>query len=139
MVCEWGMSEKMGPLTYGTKEEQVFLGKDFSQNKNFSDQTAKLIDQEVKSLVMGGYEKACEIITEHRDSLEKMAIALLDMETLNASDIKNIIDGKTPPGDGQGSKNNLKNEASTPEKNTNKANDDSGEIMGGGLPDPHPA
>ena len=57
MVCEWGMSEKMGPLTYGSKEEQVFFrqGFFFSQ-KNFSDQTAKLIDQEVKTLVMGGYD-----------------------------------------------------------------------------------
>jgi hypothetical protein len=61
------------------------------------------------------------------------------METLNASDIKNIIDGKTPPVSGQDSKTDLKNEASTPEKNKSKANDDSGEIMGGGLPDPHPA
>ena len=139
MVCEWGMSDKMGPLTYGSKEEQVFLGKDFSQQKNFSDQTAKLIDQEVKALVMGGYKKACEIITEHRDSLEKMALALLDRETLDGSEIKDIIDGKIPPADGQETKTKPEGVVSGPKKTQSKADDDSGEIMGGGLPDPHPA
>ena len=140
MVCEWGMSEKMGPLTYGTKEEQVFLGKDFSQQKNFSDQTAKLIDQEVKALVMSGYEKACEIITEHRDSLEKMALALLDRETLNASEIKEIINGMIPPVGGDETK--VESEGVAPpsaQPTQKKSNDDSGGIMGGGLPDPHPA
>ena len=139
MVCEWGMSEKMGPLTYGTKEEQVFLGKDFSQQKNFSDQTAKLIDQEVKALVMGGYEKACEIITEHRDSLEKMALALLDRETLGASEIKEIINGKIPPVSGD--ETNVESEEVAPSAKTTqkKSNGDSGGIIGGGLPDPHPA
>ena len=94
MVCEWGMSEKMGPLTYGTKEEQVFLGKDFSSQKNFSDQTAKLIDQEVKTLVMGGYTRATELLTQNRDKLEEMAQALLEHETLNAKEIQNILNGK---------------------------------------------
>ena len=140
MVCEWGMSEKMGPLTYGAKEEQVFLGRDFSQQKNFSDQTAKLIDQEVKALVMSGYEKAREIITEHRDSLEKMALALLDRETLNASEVKEIIEGKVPPVGGDETKVEPEGVApSSAETTQEKSNDDSGGIMGGGLPDPHPA
>ena len=140
MVCEWGMSEKMGPLTYGAKEEQVFLGRDFSQQKNFSDQTAKLIDQEVKALVMSGYEKAREIINEHRDSLEKMALALLDRETLNASEIKEIIAGKVPPVGGDETKVGAEGVAPSSAKTTQeKSNDDSGGIMGGGLPDPHPA
>jgi len=140
MVCEWGMSEKMGPLTYGSKEEQVFLGRDFSQQKNFSDQTAKLIDQEVKALVMSGYEKAREIITEHRDSLEKMALALLDRETLNASEVKEIIEGKVPPIGGDETKVEPEGVAPSSAKTTQKkSNDDSGGIMGGGLPDPHPA
>jgi cell division protease FtsH len=140
MVCEWGMSEKMGPLTYGAKEEQVFLGRDFSQQKNFSDQTAKLIDQEVKALVMSGYEKAREIITEHRDSLEKMALALLDRETLNASEVKEIIEGKVPPVGGDETKVEPEGVApSSAETTQEKSNDDSEGIMGGGLPDPHPA
>ncbi len=140
MVCEWGMSEKMGPLTYGSKEEPVFLGRDTGNNKNFSDETAKLIDQEVKALVMGGYKTAHKIITDHRDSLEKMALALLDRETLNLTEINEIIDGKSPP-------NGKSEKTSTPDsisaKNDNfkaKLSDDSDGIMGGGeLPDPHPA
>lgn len=139
MVCEWGMSEKMGPLTYGAKEEQVFLGRDFSQQKNFSDQTAKLIDQEVKALVMSGYEKAREIITEHRDSLEKMALALLDRETLNASEVKEIIEGKISSVGGDETKVEPEGVASNAKTTQKKSNDDSGGIMGGGLPDPHPA
>jgi cell division protease FtsH len=137
MVCEWGMSEKMGPLTYGSKEEQVFLGRDISNQKNFSDETAKLIDQEVKSLVMGGYKKAHEIITTHRDSLEKMALALLDRETLNAKEIKEIIDGKGPPSGEQ----EIKQESSNSSKKKSQSNidEDSGDVMGGTLPDPHPA
>ncbi|MDE0848370.1 MAG: ATP-dependent zinc metalloprotease FtsH, partial [Nitrospinaceae bacterium] len=86
MVCEWGMSEKMGPLSYGSKEEQVFLGRDFSNQKNFSDQTAKLIDQEVKTLVMGGYNRATELLKKNRDTLENLAQALLERETLTGDE-----------------------------------------------------
>ena len=140
MVCEWGMSEKMGPLTYGSKEEPVFLGRDTGNNKNFSDETAKLIDQEVKALVMGGYKTAHKIITDHRDSLEKMALALLDRETLNLTEINEIIDGKSPP---NGKSENTPTPDGISAKNDNskaKLSDDSDGIMGGGeLPDPHPA
>ena len=140
MVCEWGMSEKMGPLTYGSKEEQVFLGRDMGNQKNFSDETAKLIDQEVKSLVMGGYETAHKIITDHRDSLEKMALALLDRETLNLAEINEIIDGKAAP-DGKSGNNPIPDSVPTKSDNSKaKLSDDSDGIMGGGgLPDPHPA
>jgi cell division protease FtsH len=140
MVCEWGMSEKMGPLTYGSKEEQIFLGRDMSNQKNFSDETAKLIDQEVKSLVMGGYKTAHKILTDHRNSLEKIALALLDRETLNLTEINEIIDDKSPPNDESG---HIPIPDSVPIKNDNskaKSSDDSDGIMGGGqLPDPHPA
>jgi cell division protease FtsH len=140
MVCEWGMSEKMGPLTYGSKEEPIFLGRDIGNNKNFSDETAKLIDQEVKALVMGGYKTAHKIITDHRDSLEKMALALLDRETLNLAEINEIIEGKSPPNDESG---DSPIPDSVPIKNDNskaKSSDGSDGIMGGEqLPDPHPA
>ena len=138
MVCEWGMSEKMGPLTYGSKEQQVFLGMDTKQ-KHFSEETANSIDQEVRALVMGGYEKAREILTDNRDSLEKMAIALLDRETLTGLEIKEIIEGKVPPEDGI--KTKVETEATVPSVKISqkKPNDDSGDIMGGGLPDPQPA
>ena len=140
MVCEWGMSEKMGPLTYGTKEEQPFLGKDFSSQANFSDQTAKLIDQEVKSLVMGGYEKATELLKTNLDKLETMAQALLEHETLNAKEVKNIIEGKSIFDDeDSGTPQNLKpDEESHIEKKKPKADSKDG-LLGGGMPDPAPA
>ena len=138
MVCEWGMSEKMGPLTYGSKEQQVFLGMDTKQ-KHFSEETANSIDQEVRALVMGGYEKAREILTDHRDSLEKMAIALLDRETLTRLEIKEIIEGKIPPEDGIKTKVETEGTVPSVKISQKKPNDDSGDIMGGGLPDPQPA
>ena len=141
MVCEWGMSEKMGPLTYGTKEEQVFLGKDFSQQKNFSDQTAKLIDQEVKALVMGGYNKASEILVEFRDDLERLAQALLDRETLNADEIDALIAGKESSSGKEDKEDGLPAENIVADKKKPKSGsaDDSEDLIGGGLPDPHPA
>ena len=141
MVCEWGMSEKMGPLTYGTKEEQVFLGKDFSQQKNFSDQTAKLIDQEVKALVMGGYNKAQEILVESRDALERLALALLDRETLNADEIEALIAGKESSSGKEDKEDGLPAENIVADKKKPKSGsaDDSEDLIGGGLPDPHPA
>ncbi|MBC8282605.1 MAG: ATP-dependent metallopeptidase FtsH/Yme1/Tma family protein [Nitrospinae bacterium] len=139
MVCEWGMSEKMGPLTYGTKEEQVFLGKDFSSQKNFSDQTAKLIDQEVKTLVMGGYDKATELLTTNLDYLEQMAQALLEHETLNAQDIKDILDGKSASdNEDSGMPQNLKPDELPVEKKKPKSGPEEG-LLGGGMPDPAPA
>ena len=141
MVCEWGMSEKMGPLTYGTKEEQVFLGKDFSQQKNFSDQTAKLIDQEVKALVMGGYNKANEILVEFRDALERLAQALLDRETLNADEIEALIAGKESSSGKEDKEDGLPAENIMADKKKPKSGsaDNSEDLISGGLPDPHPA
>jgi len=141
MVCEWGMSEKMGPLTYGTNEEQPFLGKGSSSQANFSDQTAKLIDQEVKSLVMGGYEKATELLKTNLDKLETMAQALLEHETLNAQHVKNIIDGKNIFDDeDSGTPQNLKSDEESSVEETKKPKADSEDgLLGGGMPDPAPA
>lgn len=139
MVCEWGMSEKMGPLTYGQKEEQVFLGKDFSTQKNFSDQTAKLIDQEVKTLVMGGYDRATELLKQNRDVLENMAQALLERETLNAEEVKNIMDGKNiDPDPSDGESEEIKSEIPA-EKLKSKKDSDDGLLGGSNMPDPTPA
>ena len=140
MVCEWGMSEKMGPLTYGSKEEQVFLGKDFSSQKNFSDQTAKLIDQEVKTLVMGGYDRATELLQKNRDILENLSQALLERETLNAVEVKNIIDGKNDiDSDSSGGEPQEKKPDTSTEKLQSKTDSNEGLLGGGGMPDPTPA
>ena len=139
MVCEWGMSDKMGPLTYGAKEEQVFLGKDMSSQKNFSDQTAKLIDQEVKTLVMDGYTRATDLLKNNRDVLEKMAQALLERETLDGQDIKDIIAGKDISDDeDSGTTQGIKPDKLPVDKNKLESEAEEG-LMGGGMPDPTPA
>jgi cell division protease FtsH len=140
MVCEWGMSEKMGPLTYGSKEEQVFLGRGMSSDKNFSDETAKLIDQEVKMLVMGGYNRATELLQNNRSILENLAQALLEKETLNAIEVNNIVDGKSyiNPDESGGKSEEIKPEVPV-EKLKTKTDPEEGLLGGGGMPDPTPA
>ena len=140
MVCEWGMSEKMGPLSYGSKEEQVFLGRDFSNQKNFSDQTAKLIDQEVKTLVMGGYNRATELLKKNRDILENLAQALLERETLTGDEVKNIIDGKNDfDSDSSGGEPQKIQPEVSADKLKTKTDSEEGLLGDSGMPDPTPA
>jgi cell division protease FtsH len=96
MVCEWGMSS-LGPLTFGKKEEQIFLGREISQHRDFSEETAREIDSEVRRLVNGGYEKAKNIILEHREALIRIAQALLEREVLDSNELKMILEGKQLP------------------------------------------
>jgi cell division protease FtsH len=139
MVCEWGMSDKMGPLTYGAKEEQVFLGGGMNKQNNLSDETAKLIDQEVKALVMDGHTRATDLLTKNRDVLEKMAQALLERETLDGQDIKDIIAGKDISDDeDSGSSQKIKPEKLPVDKKKSESDTEEG-LMGGGMPDPTPA
>ena len=91
MVCEWGMSEKLGPLTFGKKEEEVFLGREFGSRRDFSDQIALEIDQEVKRLVTENYDRAKRLLTENMASLKGLAEALLEKEVLDAPEIDQII------------------------------------------------
>ena len=93
MVCEWGMSEKMGPLTFGRPEEQVFLGRDIARHQDYSEDTAVQIDQEVRRIVSENYERAKAILTKNRKTLDKVADALLEREVLDAEDVKMIIGG----------------------------------------------
>ena len=93
MVCEWGMSE-LGPLTFGKKEEQIFLGREIAQHRDYSEDTAIKIDQEVRKLVNSGYNTAKQILAENRDTLEKMARALIEREVLDANEIKLLVEGK---------------------------------------------
>jgi cell division protease FtsH len=96
MVCEWGMST-LGPLTFGKKEEQIFLGRELAQHRDFSEETAKEIDSEVRRLVNTGYDRAKKIILDNRDTLERIAMALLDREVLDAVELKLIMEGKQLP------------------------------------------
>src|SRR5205823_4876629 len=86
-----------GPLTFGKKEEQIFLGREIAQHRDFSEETAIRIDQEVKRIVEEGYTKAQTILTENRDSLVKIAEALLDREVLDAVEVKMLLQGLTLP------------------------------------------
>ena len=95
MVCEWGMSEAMGPLSYGKKEEQIFLGREFATHKDYSEETAQKIDKEVARIVMTSYESAKKILSDRMDILNRIATELLEKEVLNAAELDEII-GITP-------------------------------------------
>jgi cell division protease FtsH len=94
MVCEWGMSDEMGPLTFGKKEEQIFLGREIAQHQDYSEDTAIQIDQEVKKIVLQGYEIAKEILEANREALVRLAEALLEYESLDFKDIEAVIKGQ---------------------------------------------
>jgi cell division protease FtsH len=94
MVCEWGMSEALGPLTYGKKEEQIFLGKEFNRHQDYSEATALKIDAEIKRIVSEQYERANGVLTEKREFLVRIAEALLEHEVLDAEQLKQILEGK---------------------------------------------
>ncbi len=94
MVTEWGMSPAMGPLTFGKKEEQIFLGREIAQHRDYSEATAIRIDQEVKRIVEEGYARAWKILEDNRESLIRLAEALLEYETLDSWEIEAIIKGQ---------------------------------------------
>jgi cell division protease FtsH len=96
MVCEFGMSE-LGPMTFGKKEEQIFLGREIAQHRDFSDDTAKQIDAEVRKFVDSAYKAAYNILETNQEIMHRMAAALLERETLDAAEIKLIIEGKELP------------------------------------------
>jgi cell division protease FtsH len=91
MVCEWGMSDQMGPLSYGKKEEQIFLGREFATHKDYSEETAQKIDKEVARIVMTSYESAKKILSDRIDILNRIASELLEKEVLNAPELDAII------------------------------------------------
>jgi cell division protease FtsH len=99
MVCEWGMSDKLGPLTFGKKEEHIFLGKEMAQRRDFSEQTAIEIDTEIKRIVKENYNRAKKLVSEKMEALHKLASALLEKEALEGPEIDRLIYGeKLPPG-----------------------------------------
>jgi cell division protease FtsH len=92
MVCAWGMSEKLGMVEYGEQEGQVFLARDLARNRNYSEATAQIIDEEVKRFIDEAYDKAKDIIVTHKDKLDAIAHALLEFETLDGTHIKEIME-----------------------------------------------
>ncbi len=97
MVCEWGMSDALGPLSFGQKEEQIFLGKEFARHRDYSEQTALTVDQEIRRIVSENYEHARKVLQDNKDSLERIAEALLERETLDGPEIDALMQGRELP------------------------------------------
>lgn len=100
MVCEWGMSDKLGMVEYGEGSGPVFVARDMNKGRNYSEETARVIDAEIKKFIDNSFDEATRILTENRDTVEKIALALLEYETLDAKHLQDIIDFgemKNPP------------------------------------------
>jgi cell division protease FtsH len=91
MVTEWGMSEKLGPLRYSGDQEEVFLGHSVAQSKTMSDETASLVDAEIRTIVESAYTRATKLLTDHLDQLHTLAKALLEYEMLSGDEIKGLL------------------------------------------------
>jgi len=116
MVCQWGMSD-LGPLTFGERDDLIFLGRDLAVNKNFSERTSERIDDEVKKIILRNYQRTQEIIEGNRDKLVRIAALLLEKEVLSSEEINKVVDGKPKPEAGVSGKS----EAPAPAAVDNKA------------------
>jgi cell division protease FtsH len=97
MVTKWGLSDEMGPVAYGEQEDEVFLGRSVTQHKNVSDETARKIDEVVRSILDKAYARTKEILTENLDKLHSMSKLLLEYETIDVPQIDAIMEGREPP------------------------------------------
>jgi cell division protease FtsH len=93
LICDYGMTDELGPISYGEKDESIFLGRDFNRRRDYSEKTAESIDALMRKMVEEQYIRAKEIIKEHRDELDRLAKALLEFEMLDREDINNVIKG----------------------------------------------
>jgi len=96
MVTKWGLSERLGPLTYSEDDGEVFLGRSVTQHKQVSDDTAHAIDEEVRRIIDSNYERARNMLSEHIEKLHAMANALIKYETIDEKQIKDIMEGREP-------------------------------------------
>ncbi|KAF0148403.1 MAG: Cell division protease FtsH [Ignavibacteria bacterium] len=116
MVCEWGMSEQLGPLAYGNKEQEIFLGREISQHKDYSEQTAQVIDTEVKKIITTGMERAEKILSDNEEMLHKLSKELLEREILDSDEIDKIMRGEElPPSKKNGTADETNKEESVPD------------------------
>ncbi|MFN2418458.1 MAG: ATP-dependent zinc metalloprotease FtsH [Candidatus Limnocylindria bacterium] len=100
MVTQYGMSEKLGPLAFGKKEEMVFLGREISEQRNYSDEVAAKIDSEVRAIIDNGFSRAKEALTAHRDVLDRLATLLVEKETIESEEFESLFEGVVPPRSG---------------------------------------
>ena len=94
MVTEWGMSDLLGPMTFGKKNEEIFLGREIQSHRDYSEVTARMIDEEISKIIRDAQQASENILNENKDLLHSMAKSLLKHETIDAKDIKKILDGK---------------------------------------------
>ncbi len=118
MVCEWGMSEKLGPLTFGKKDEEIFLGREIARHRDYSEKTAQVIDEEVTAIVTTAARKAEEILEKNLPQLHALSAALLEKEILDGEEIRRIVNGS--PKELLESKNNSKKKATSKGEATKK-------------------
>ena len=95
MITEYGMSDELGPMTYGNRQDQVFLGRDLMRARNYSEEVASKIDQAIRHIVMVQYERAKNLLLQHRVTLNQIALALMDKETLSAEELRMILQSTT--------------------------------------------
>jgi len=130
MVCEWGMSDKLGPLTFGKKEEQVFLGKEIGQQRNFSESTAVDIDTEIRRIVDENCEKATKLLTDNLETLKRIAENLLERETLDTEEITAILNGEDLRANGtNGASEEKKDEPKEEKKEEPKENKNKDDVV----------
>jgi cell division protease FtsH len=91
MVMEYGMSDRLGPMKYGQPEGEVFLGRDYVRHQDYSDEVASMIDEEVRKLITRAHDEARTVLTTHREALERICAALMERETLDAGEIKEVL------------------------------------------------
>jgi cell division protease FtsH len=97
MVCEWGMSDKLGPLSFGEKEGEVFLGRDMGHMKNYSESTAVEIDMEIRRIVTENHHRTRKLLSENQDALIRIGEALLEKETLDGAEVRKLVFGEEAP------------------------------------------
>jgi cell division protease FtsH len=136
MVCQWGMSESVGPLSLGQKEEQIFLGKELTRHRDYSERTAIMIDEEISKIVTENYERAHRIILENQDTVNRIADALLERESLDAAQVEAIIEGKDLP---KLESESGKSSSGGQESTGNKTGEDQPVIEASSSPDPEKA
>jgi cell division protease FtsH len=122
MVTKWGLSEKVGPLTLGGDDEEVFLGHSITRHKEVSEATSSIVDAEVRSLIDRNYKRAEKILRENIEKLHAMAEALIKYETIDVGQIKDVMEGR-PPAEPASWRNNKDNNANGKSKNTNDVQD----------------
>jgi cell division protease FtsH len=135
MVTQYGMSEKLGPLAFGKKEEMVFLGREISEQRNYSDEVAAKIDAEVRAIIDRGFERAREALTKHRDILDKLAALLVEKETIEHDEFESLFEGVLPPRSGGPSLRRIIPEADAPQTDVEP---DADTDEGGRRPSPAP-